>query len=68
MNKTKLCLNAVEVSEMTGLSLSIIRKLTNHGEIPHIKIGKRILYPVEVINNWLTENTVFRGKEGDKNG
>lgn len=60
MEKKKLCLTAVELSEMTGLSLSMVRKLTRCGEIPHIKIGRRILYPVEVINNWLTENTVYR--------
>lgn len=71
MNKTKLCLNAVEVSEMTGLSLSMIRKLTHCGEIPHIKIGRRILYPVEVINEWLTESiigNVTSKKGGDNNG
>lgn len=68
MEKKKLCLTAVELSEMTGLSLSMVRKLTRCGEVPHIRIGRRILYPVEVINNWLTENTVYRGNEGDKNG
>lgn len=71
MEKKKLCLTAVELSEMTGLSLSMIRKLTNHGEIPHIKIGRRILYPVEVINEWLTESiigNVTSKKGGDNNG
>lgn len=68
MEKKKLCLTAVELSEMTGLSLSMVRKLTRCGEVPHIRIGRRILYPVEVINNWLTENTVYRGNGGDKNG
>lgn len=58
MKKAKLCLSAAEVSEMTGLSVSTIRTLTRRGEIPHIKVGRRILYPLNRIENWLAQNTI----------
>lgn len=58
MNKDKLCLNASEVSDSTDLSLSMVRKLTRSGEIPHIRVGRRILYPVNEIESWLKQNTI----------
>lgn len=57
MNKEKLCLNASDVSDFTGLSLSMVRKLTHRGEIPHIRVGRRILYPTYAIDNWLRQKT-----------
>ena len=71
MNKTALCLNAAEVSERTGLSLSSVRKLTRSGEIPHIRVGRRILYPAEALAEWLTQQTVGGNapeKDGAANG
>lgn len=71
MNKGKLCLNATEVSEKTGLSLSMIRKLTRSSDIPHIRVGRRILYPVSGIEDWLAQNTTgitAPSKGGDING
>ena len=67
MNKTALCLNAAEVSERTGLSLSSVRKLTRSGEIPHIRVGRRILYPAEALAEWLTQKTVG-GLDSEKDG
>lgn len=58
MERIKLCLNASEVSNSIGLSLSEVRKLTCSGEIPHIRVGRRILYPVTEIENWLRQKTV----------
>ena len=71
MNADKMCLSAAEVSEQTGISLSLIRKLTRCGEIPHLKVGRRILYPTEALTNWLTQNTTgynVPDKGGGSNG
>lgn len=67
MANVKLCLSAVEVSKQTGISLSLIRKLTRNNEIPHIKIGRRILYPADALAGWLNKNTVG-GTTPDKDG
>ena len=58
MNKPTLRLSATEVSEQTGISISLVRKLTRSGEIPHIRVGRRILYPAEALAEWLSENTI----------
>lgn len=58
MERIKLCLNAYEVSNSIGLSLSMVRKLTCRGEIPHIRVGRRILYPAYAIDDWLRTCTI----------
>lgn len=71
MNKAKLCLSAAEVSDRTGLSVSTIRKMTRSGKIPHIRCGRRIIYPVSGIEDWLAQNTTgitAPSKGGDING
>lgn len=68
MINSKLCLNAAEVSNLSGVSLSLIRKLTRSGEIPHIRVGRRILYPVTALENWLSQNTNGLEKSGEING
>lgn len=71
MNDAKLCLSAAEVSDRTGLSVSTVRKLTRCGEIPHIKVGRRILYSLTGINDWLAQNTISiiaPTKDGDTSG
>ena len=68
MNKNKLCLSAAEVSKQTGISISLIRKLTRCSEMPHIRVGRRILYPVAEIEHWLKSRTIggaISAKEGD---
>ncbi|SHM40442.1 helix-turn-helix domain-containing protein [Ruminococcus flavefaciens] len=67
MDKTTHCFNVAEVSEQTGLSISLVRKLTRKDEIPHIKIGRRILYPADALVGWLNKNTVG-GTTPDKGG
>ena len=71
MDDAKLCLSIVEVSNRTGLSVSTIRKLTRCGEIPHIKVGRRILYSLTGINDWLAQNTtclIASDESGDTGG
>ena len=58
MTDNKLCFSAAEVSELTGVSMSLIRKLTRSGAIPHIKVGRRILYPLTGIEDWLKSHTI----------
>lgn len=58
MSENKICITAVDLSEKMGLSLSTIRKITKKGKIPYIRVGRRILYPVTEIENWLRQKTV----------
>ena len=29
--------------------------MTNRGEIPHLRIGKAVVYPLDSLREWLTE-------------
>ena len=53
MTNSLSCYSAVEVAKATGLSLSMVRKLTRTGAIPHIRVGRRILYPISALNDWM---------------
>lgn len=58
MENVKMRLSVAEISNPTGLSISMIRRLTRNSEIPHIRVGKRILSPVTEIEKWLSQNTI----------
>jgi hypothetical protein len=38
-----------------GISERLLWGWTNRGEVPHIRIGKAILYPVDLLRRWLDE-------------
>lgn len=43
-----------EVSQLLGLSLQQVYRLTRENNIPHKRVGKRrILFPKELLHNWL---------------
>ena len=71
MAKPLICYSASEIARITGLSISTIRKLTRKGELPHVKVGRRIVYPVTAIHEWLFANTIGNAspeKDGNANG
>ena len=44
-----------ELSNNLHISISEIRKLVRERRIPHFRIGNKIYFNVESINNWLTK-------------
>ncbi|MDI6709473.1 MAG: helix-turn-helix domain-containing protein [Bacillota bacterium] len=48
-------IDADEVAAMTGLSAWSIYNLVRRGEIPHIRVGRRVLFRRSSILNWLEE-------------
>jgi len=51
----KLCLNVKEAAMMLGLSRNSAYQGVLTGEIPHIKVGKRILIPRLALEKMLAE-------------
>lgn len=49
----KLALRPREAAKALGISERLLWSKTNSGEIPHLRIGKAILYPVDVLRDWL---------------
>ncbi len=53
----RLTVNRREAAQMLGISERLLWTLTNAGEVPHIRLGARVLYPVKALNEWIEERT-----------
>ena len=53
-----LTVNVDQLAAMTGLSKWSIYHLVSWRKIPHVKIGRRVLFPVKAVEKWVEENTV----------
>ena len=49
----KLALRPREAASALGISERLLWSITNRGEIPHVKLGRVTLYPVDVLRDWL---------------
>jgi excisionase family DNA binding protein len=47
-----IALSAKEAAVALGISPRKLWELTNRGTLPHVRIGKRILYPVAALDRW----------------
>jgi excisionase family DNA binding protein len=50
-----LAMRPREAAKALGISERLLWEWTNRGEVPHIRVGKAILYPVDVLRRWLDE-------------
>lgn len=53
----RLALRPREAAKALGIGTRKLWELTNRGLVPHVRLDKSILYPVEAINRWLTEQS-----------
>ena len=57
-----LALRPKDAARALGIGERLLWSKTNAGEIPHVRIGKAILYPVKLLNEWLAQ----QAKGGDR--
>lgn len=50
----KLTMNVTEMSKQLGISKPTAYELTRRSDFPTLKIGRRIVIPVEAFQMWLT--------------
>lgn len=48
-------LNVVEIAKYLGISKDLIYQLVRENRIPHLKVGRRILFRIISINRWLQD-------------
>jgi excisionase family DNA binding protein len=60
-NSLKLSLRPHEAAKAIGVSARTLWALTKKGEVPHFRIGRSVLYPVESLRDWLQERAGGRG-------
>lgn len=51
----RLALRAKDAAPMLGISERHLWSLTNRGLIPHLRLGKAVIYPVAGLERWLAE-------------
>lgn len=49
----RLALRPREAARALGISERMLWSMTNRGEVPHIRVGRAILYPVDALRTWL---------------
>lgn len=45
--------SAAKTAQSIGVSLRTLGAMTRAGKIPHVRIGTRVLYPVDELRAWL---------------
>lgn len=50
-----LALRPRDAAVALGIGERLLWSKTNAGEIPHVRIGRAVLYPVESLRQWLLE-------------
>ena len=48
-----LALSAVEAARAIGVCPRTLATMTKRGEVPHVRIGRRVLYRPEALQAWL---------------
>ena len=62
----RLALRPKEAAKALGIGARLLWSLTNQGLIPHLRLGKAIIYPVDLLRTWLADQ-VARGSSEKQN-
>ena len=54
----RLALRPREAARALGIGERLLWSWTNQGLIPHLRIGTRVVYPVDALRGWLAARTV----------
>jgi excisionase family DNA binding protein len=50
-----LALRPREAARALGIGPRLLWSMTNRGEIPHLRLGRALVYPVDALRRWLSE-------------
>ena len=53
----RLALRPKEAAKALGIGVRKLWSMTNQGQIPHVKLGRAILYPVARLEKWLADQS-----------
>jgi len=53
----RLALRPAEAARLLGIGRTLLWLMTARNEIPHARLGKRIVYPLAQLEAWLAERT-----------
>jgi excisionase family DNA binding protein len=52
-----LALRPREAAVALGISERSLWEWTHHGDIPHVRIGRSVIYPVDELRDWLSRRS-----------
>lgn len=52
-----LAVRATAAAQMLGISERLLASKTKHGDIPHVRVGRAVVYPVDGLREWLASNS-----------
>ena len=61
-NSVALGLRPREAAKALGIGERLLWSKTNAGEIPHLRIGRAIIYPVGMLQDWMAEQAAKSAK------
>jgi len=56
-----LALRPPEAARALGISERLLWDMTKRGEIPHLRLGRAVVYPVAALDRWLAERAEAGG-------
>jgi excisionase family DNA binding protein len=59
---TRLLLTAREAAAALSISARKLWSLTASGEVPHVRIGRAVRYPVDELAEWVVQRTAAGSK------
>jgi excisionase family DNA binding protein len=51
----RLAIGPRDAAKAMSVSPRLLWAWTNEGKVPHVRMGRRVLYPVEALSRWLDE-------------
>jgi len=51
----RLGLAAKDAAKAVGIGVRLLWELTNKRQIPHLRINRRVVYPVDLLRQWMAE-------------
>jgi len=58
----RLALRPKEAAEALGIGTRLLWELTNRGDIPCVRIGRCVTYPVDLLREWLARQSEGGGR------
>ena len=51
----RLALRPKEAAKALGIGERLLWSMTNRNEVPHVKLGRATLYPIDLLKDWLAK-------------
>ena len=68
MNADKLALRPREAAKVLSVSTRTLWGWTRVGLVPHVRVGKAVLYPTDLLQEWLRQQAARQGARQQAEG